>query len=119
MHYYVQYINFMRMYENQREKAEKEIERYEREMDRVSKRVVELESQNFALQKGINIGSMCSKDSEVGSYMDQILIQKSQELESQNQKLTTALQTLQTDFKDILSEVERLRHQVQERDKHI
>jgi chromosome segregation ATPase len=37
------------MYENHREKAERDIERYEREMDKVNKRMVELESQNFAL----------------------------------------------------------------------
>ena len=70
------------MYENQRERAEKEIDRYERELDRINKKAVELESQNFALQKGIATGSMYSKDSEVGSYMDQVLIQKSQELEA-------------------------------------
>jgi len=42
-------MQYMRMYENQREKAERDIERYEREMDKVNKRMVELESQNFAL----------------------------------------------------------------------
>ena len=102
-------MQYMRMYENQREKAERDIERYEREMDKVNKRMVELESQNFALQKGIVIGSMHSKDSEVGSYMDQVIVQKCHELESQNQKLTSSLQNIQQDFKDMLSEVERLR----------
>ncbi len=64
-------MNYMRMYENQRERAEKEIYRYERELDKINKKVVELESQNFALQKGIIVtGSMYSKDPEVGSYMD-------------------------------------------------
>ena len=87
-------MQYMRMYENQREKAERDIERYEREMDKVNKRIVELESQNFALSKGIVIGSMHSKDSEVGSYMDQVIVQKCHELESQNQKLTSSLQNI-------------------------
>ena len=37
---------------------ERDIERYEREMDKSAKKILEIESQNFALQKGIPIGSM-------------------------------------------------------------
>jgi peptidoglycan hydrolase CwlO-like protein len=45
--------------------------------------------------------------------------QKALELESQNNRLTTSLQSMQQDFKDLLIEVERLRQQVSERDSHI
>jgi hypothetical protein len=37
-------VMMMKMYENQREKMEKEIGRYEKEMDKVGKRIVEMES---------------------------------------------------------------------------
>ena len=98
---------------------EKEIERYEREIDKMGKKMVEMESQNFTLQKGIHIGSIFPKDQEVGSYLDQVVQQKALELESQNNRLTTSLQQMQQDFKDLLIEVERLRQQVSERDSHI
>jgi hypothetical protein len=37
-------VMMMKMYENQREKIEKEVERYEREIDKMGKKMVEMES---------------------------------------------------------------------------
>ncbi len=49
----LQYLNFMRSYENQREKLEKLVEQSEKEIDRLNQQCVELENQNFALSKGL------------------------------------------------------------------
>ena len=102
------YISFMRSYENQRERLEKHCEALERELDRVNSRSCELESQNFALQKGITL-TATSRDPEVGSYLDQVIQQRAHDLEAENRKLTEALQKMQVDFKDLLKEIERQR----------
>ncbi len=62
----------MRMYENQREKLEKQIELLEAQLDKINAKSVQLESQNFALQKGLSLSTLYPKDSEVGSYLDQV-----------------------------------------------
>lgn len=47
---------------------ERHVELQEKEIDRLNKRLVELDSQNFALSKGVLM--MDNKDAEVCSYLE-------------------------------------------------
>lgn len=46
------YVNFLKLYEEQREKMEFTVRGLEKENDRLNKCLVELENENFALSKG-------------------------------------------------------------------
>jgi hypothetical protein len=46
------YMNFLKMYETQRERQEKHIGTLESELNTLDKRCVELENTNYALSKG-------------------------------------------------------------------
>lgn len=98
------YMNYLRMYENQREKLEKELQLTERELDKTTQRNLDLENQVFALQKGITTAKPASrnKDDEVSSYLDQALQSKCASLEKENSKLQEALKSMQGDFQGLL-----------------
>lgn len=89
-------IQFLRMYETQREKHEKIIHNLERQIDQLNKQVLELDNKNFALSKGLETTIKTSnpsmkKDNEISSYLDNALQEKCRELDSENKKLMVAL----------------------------
>lgn len=73
------FLNFMRTYENQREKHEKMIYSLEKELDRLNKVNIDLENQNFALSKGLTTLPPAQKKSggfendEISTYFDHAL----------------------------------------------
>jgi hypothetical protein len=97
---------------------EKHCEFLDREIDRINKRVIELENQNFALSKGLisNTTGAIPQDPEIAPYLTSVFQDQISSLKQENIKLTGSLTSMKNDFTSLLSEVERLRHAVVERD---
>eukprot|EP00347_Sterkiella_histriomuscorum_P008547 403344679 len=109
------YVNFLRAFENQRERNEKQMELLEREVQRLNTLNLELQNENYGLSKG----QLPAEEAHYFKRGDGALSLQIKELEEQNYKLQQALKSNSQDYKDLLIEIDKQKSIIIEREQQM
>lgn len=103
------------MYENQADKMRKELATLQARNLDLEEQVATLEAENFAISNG----KLQVTESTYFKKGDGLLNIKIKDLEEANTQLQENLSRNAKDFKDLLAELDSIKHEVQQKDDHI